>query len=43
MDATSAPSGTPDPAAVAAHMYAADRASRGLGMEIAKSARARRR
>jgi acyl-CoA thioesterase len=34
MDASSSPSGTPDPAAVAAHMFAADRASRGLGMEI---------
>src|SRR6185295_19752340 len=34
MDASSASSGAPDPAAVAAHMYAADRASRGLGMAI---------
>ena len=34
MDASSASSGGPDPAAVAAHMFAADRASRGLGMEI---------
>jgi acyl-CoA thioesterase len=38
MDAISASSGVPDPAAVAAHMYAADRASRGLGMEIANVA-----
>ena len=32
MDAAAAPSA--DPAAVAAHMFAADRASRGLGMQI---------
>ena len=34
MDAA-ASSGAPDPSAVAAHMFAADRASRGLGMAIA--------
>ena len=34
MDASSHPAG-PDPATVAAHMFAADTASRGLGMEIA--------